>query len=48
MRSFLAPLLIAGLAAAAPAPQDIDFELAYILPNPTYSIASDTMAQTII
>jgi hypothetical protein len=48
MRSvvFLAPSII-GLVAAIPAPQDIDFELAYALPNPTYTQAIGVTAQTV-
>ncbi|KAI6859842.1 glycoside hydrolase [Hortaea werneckii] len=44
MRSMLFQLGLAGLAFAAPAPvpQDIDFDLAYQLPNPTYTT---TMSQ---
>jgi hypothetical protein len=36
-----------GLANAAPAPQDIDFDLAYSLPNPSYTTASGATAQTV-
>ncbi|KAI7268903.1 hypothetical protein KC345_g7600 [Hortaea werneckii] len=44
MRSMLFQLGLAGLAFAAPAPvpQDIDFDLAYQLPDPTYTT---TMSQ---
>lgn len=48
MRSFITPLLVAGLAAAAPAPQNIDFDLVYEAPKPTYTIAQDVAAQTVV
>jgi hypothetical protein len=47
MRSvFLAPAIL-GLVAAIPAPQDIDFDLAYALPNPTFTQAIGVTAQTV-
>lgn len=49
MRSFLLTSGLAALAAAAPAPvpQDIEFDLVYALPNPTYTIAADVTAQAV-
>lgn len=51
MRSFLSLPILLGLAAAnpvpAPVPQDIEFDLVYALPNPTYTIATDATAQTV-
>jgi coproporphyrinogen III oxidase-like Fe-S oxidoreductase len=48
MRSILSWAVgLVAVAAAAPAPQDIDFDLIYALPNPTYSVASDQTAQTV-
>lgn len=37
MRSFIVASALAGLAFASPVPQDIDFELAYALPDPSYA-----------
>ena len=49
MRSFLLTSGLAAWAAAAPAPapQDIEFDLVYALPNPTYTIAADVTAQAV-
>jgi hypothetical protein len=39
MRSFAAGSALLGLAVAAPAalPQDINFDMVYAVPNPTYT-----------
>lgn len=42
----LASVLV-RLTSAAPRPQDIDFDLAYALPNPTYSTVTDATAQIV-
>jgi hypothetical protein len=47
MRSFILASAIAALVAAAPAPQDIDFDLAYALPNPTFTEALGVTAQVV-
>jgi hypothetical protein len=47
MRSILLAPAIIGLVVAAPAPQDIDFDLAYALPNPTFTQAIGVTAQTV-
>jgi hypothetical protein len=48
MRSFVLASILAGLAIAAPRPQDIDIDLAYALPNPTYSEAVGATAQSVV
>lgn len=51
MRSILSLPILLGLAAAnpvpAPVPQDINFDLVYALPNPTYTTATDATAQIV-
>lgn len=47
MLFYILALTILGLTHAAPAPQDIDFSLAYAVPNPTYSEAVGVTAQSI-
>lgn len=42
MRSFTLALAFASVAYSAPRPQDIDFSLAYALPDPSYSTAVGT------
>lgn len=46
LSSFLT-LAAIGFVAAAPAPQDIDFDLAYALPNPTFTEAVGATAQVV-
>jgi len=50
MRSYLAVSALMGLAAAAPAPvpQDIDFDLVYALPNPSYTTVTGATVQTVV
>jgi hypothetical protein len=48
MRSAFLASAIIGLVAALPSPQDIDFDLAYALPNPTYTEAVGVTAQTVV
>lgn len=47
MRSFFLAPALAGLVAALPAPQDIDFDLVDALPNPTYTQAVGQTAQVV-
>lgn len=47
MRVALLVSPVIGLVAALPAPQDIDFDLAYALPNPTFTEAVGVTAQTV-
>lgn len=47
MRSVLAISALAALTFAAPTPQDIDFDLAIALANPSYSIEVGVTAQTV-
>lgn len=44
---FASGLVCLVAAAPAPRPQDINFDLAYALPDPTYSVNSDATAQTV-
>ncbi|KAG9604895.1 hypothetical protein KCU77_g774, partial [Aureobasidium melanogenum] len=48
MKSIILTYLLAGLVTAAPRPQDIDFDLAYAVPNPTYSEAIGATAQSVV
>ncbi|THX10655.1 hypothetical protein D6D13_05246 [Aureobasidium pullulans] len=47
LSSFALPALAANLAAALPAPQEIDFDMILAAPDPTYSEAVGVTAQTI-
>ncbi|KAI5238239.1 hypothetical protein E4T42_09036 [Aureobasidium subglaciale] len=48
MKSIILTSFLIGLAAGAPRPQDIDFDLAFALPNPTYSKAAGATAQSVV